>query len=699
MKGISFDYPTWYILFCLLAGLAYALVLYFRDKTFKEQATWFTWLLGILRFLSVSLLAGLLLSPILRSKETRTQKPVVVIAQDGSESIRAAWTAQDSQLYVTQLLELKDKLAEDYDVVSYTFGENLKDTLDFSFNDKRTNLSAVMQEVYDLYSNQNLGALILATDGIYNEGANPVYSDINLNAPVYTIGLGDTTRYKDLNIKRVFHNKIAYLGDKFSIQVDISGQNASGTSVPIFISRIENGRSRQIIREQIQIDRNDFFTTREFILNADIAGVNRYRISIGTIDGEQSTLNNNKDIYVDILEARKKVLILAHAPHPDLSALKQSLSEGLNNEVSVAYISSFKENIRDFDLVILHQLPSKAFPAKELMAELKSSKTPVFYIIGQQNSFNALNNNQGLVNILSNGKNTNDVEPKMATSFSLFNISDDVREAVQSFPPLVAPFGEFSEGTNASVLFYQRIGRINTEYPLLSLGEQSGIRSAILCGTGIWKWRLFDYLEKKNHNRFNELLSQISQYLSVKSDKRQFRVSLNKNIFDENEPIIFDAELYNDSYELINEPSAHLVITDADGKEYTYTFNATGNVYRLNAGILPVGAYRYKATTNTGTASLNFSGQFSVQAVQVERYDMTANHSMLRLLSENYGGDFLVPSEITSLDSRLEDRGTVKPIVFETLHTRSVINLKGIFFLVLGLLSLEWFLRRYFGAY
>ena len=281
MKGISFDYPTWYLLFCVLAGLIYALVLYYRDTSFKEQPKWFPWLLGAFRFLSISVLAGLLLSPILRSIETRTQKPVVVIAQDGSESIRAAWTVQDSQAYVTQLLALEAELAENYEVVSYTFGETLIDTLDLSFSDKRTNLSSVLQEVYDLYSNQNLGALILATDGIYNEGANPVYTQANINAPVYTVGLGDTTRHKDLVLKRVFHNKIAYLGDKFSIQVDISGQNASGVNVPISISRIENGRSRQILREQINVDRNDFFLTKEYVLDADLAGVNRYRITYG----------------------------------------------------------------------------------------------------------------------------------------------------------------------------------------------------------------------------------------------------------------------------------------------------------------------------------------------------------------------------------------------------------------------------------
>lgn len=699
MEGLSFAYPAWFLVLCILAGLAYAAVLYFRDDSFRDAPQWLTSLLAVFRFLAVSILAFLLLSPILRSVESRSQKPVVVIAQDGSESVAAAWKDQDSSTYTQAITDLASQLGDQYELVTYTFGESLRDTLDFSFNDKRTNLSDLLSQVYDLYSNQNLGALIIGSDGIYNEGANPVYSNVKLNAPVYTIGLGDTTRQKDIVIKRVFHNKIAYLGDQFSIQVDISAQNAAGVNVPLRIARIENGRRRELINENVNIDRNDFFTTREFILDADLAGVNRYRINIGTSAGEASTANNVRDIYVDILEARQKVLILAHAPHPDLSALKQAINEGRNNEVNVEYINTFNQNVRDYDLVILHQLPNQDNSINALLTELNDAGLPTWFIVGQTSNFSALNNTQQLVNISSNGRNTNEVEPKLANNFSLFNIADDVREALPSLPPVNAPFGEIQAGGNASVLLYQRIGRIDTEYPLLTLGEENNRRLAVMTATGIWKWRLFDYLDKKNHDRYNELVSQLIQYLSVKDDKRRFRVSIAKNIFDENETIIFDAELYNDNYELINEPTASIVITDEEGREYNYTFNATGRSYRLNAGILPVGNYRFQASANTGTENLAFSGRFSVQPVQLERYEMTADHSLLKLLSERYGGALIYPQDIQQLPQLLADKGTVKPVIYETVNTRSLINLKSIFFLLLGLLTLEWFLRRYFGGY
>ena len=92
---------------------------------------------------------------------------------------------------------------------------------------KVSNISEFLKYIYDLYSNQNLGAIIMATDGIYNEGSNPIYAGAKLTAPIYTVALGDTTAKKDVILKRVFHNKIAYLGDKFSIQIDVAALRLS----------------------------------------------------------------------------------------------------------------------------------------------------------------------------------------------------------------------------------------------------------------------------------------------------------------------------------------------------------------------------------------------------------------------------------------------------------------------------------------
>ncbi len=38
----------------------------------------------------------------------------------------------------------------------------------------------------------NLGAVVLAGDGIYNQGVEPLFAASGLSVPIYTIALGDT---------------------------------------------------------------------------------------------------------------------------------------------------------------------------------------------------------------------------------------------------------------------------------------------------------------------------------------------------------------------------------------------------------------------------------------------------------------------------------------------------------------------------
>ncbi|WP_420458084.1 hypothetical protein [Neolewinella sp.] len=696
MQALTFEYPVWYLVLCALAGLGVALLLYFRAGSPAPRAL--LWTMAVLRFLGYSLLAALLLSPLLRFVQTDQQEPIVVLAQDVSESVGLETDTTD---YAARWNALRDELAESYDVVTYTFGSGTTQDGPLTFTDKQTNLDAVLSQISDVYGNQNLGAVVLATDGIYNEGSNPAYRDYGLQAPVYTIGLGDTTQRRDLRVSRVFHNRIAYLGDQFSIQIDVNARNASAEATTLTVTRIGEGGNEALHTERIAIDQPDFFTTREVVLDADEAGVQRYRIALSTLAGELITANNQRDIFVDVLDVRQKILILAASPHPDLSALRQSLRTGQNNEVDIAYADRFTGRVQDYDLVILHQLPAATQRLSGLFGTMRQESIPSWYITGPAVPAPLLNAAQELVSLGGGGAQVqgNEVSATLVVPFTTFTLSDAVRDFLPSFPPLTAAFGNFAAGPGANVLLRQRIGRVDTEYPLLVVGQSQGVRTGVLLGTGLWQWRFYDYLDGGTHDRFDELVSQLTQYLTVQEDKRRFRVSLPENVFAENEPVRLDAELYNSSYELVNEPEARVVITGPGGQEYPYTFTRTTNAYTLNAGTLPVGSYAYQATTSDGGGELVSAGRFSVQAVEVERYSLEADHGLLRQLSERYGGDFLLPTQLEELPDLLAAGGNVKPLLFETVNTRTILNLRSIFFLLLLLFTGEWVLRRYTGGY
>lgn len=113
-SGISFSYPSWCLIFCFLLGAGYAALLYYRDKTFDEstnQSRLLKWGMAAFRFLAVSILAVLLLSPFIRYRNTKTYKPIVAILQDNSESIRNSFKTGDSAAYFKKMQQLSEKLS------------------------------------------------------------------------------------------------------------------------------------------------------------------------------------------------------------------------------------------------------------------------------------------------------------------------------------------------------------------------------------------------------------------------------------------------------------------------------------------------------------------------------------------------------------------------------------------------------------
>ena len=73
-------------------------------------------------------------------------------------------------------INLKTSLEEKYEVKTYTFGENLTEGNQIDYSKKITDLSNAFDEIGNKFYNRNVGALILASDGIFNQGSNPVYN-------------------------------------------------------------------------------------------------------------------------------------------------------------------------------------------------------------------------------------------------------------------------------------------------------------------------------------------------------------------------------------------------------------------------------------------------------------------------------------------------------------------------------------------
>jgi hypothetical protein len=687
----------WWIPVCLLLGLLYAWLMYRQPSGLEKRITYL--LFGV-RAICVFLIAFLLISPLIRSVSYNQQKPLVLIAQDNSQSIKLFGLIPKSSPpagggdlvganWVDELSKLKQQLGDQYDVHEFNFSRGLNDGLSSKFNGKQTNISSAIHQLNERFANQNIGALVLATDGLYNQGSDPVYEAKNLKTSIYTVALGDTIARRDLLIGNVNYNKTAFLGNDFIIEVLAEAFQAKGETMRIRVS----SDGKQIAEQNVVVNSDNFRKVVPLKLNADKKGIRKFTISIAPVKNELSVQNNTETIYVEVLDARQKILLLYNGPHPDISVIKQSIESNKNYQVKASLMSDLSsQKLSDYSLVILYQCSESGSSA--LQNFITKSKIPVWYMLGAQSDLQQFDNEQKAEQIYSGRGQMQEVFAQPVPEFSLFTLSDSTRDLIPKLPPLMAPFGNYHSTGSNQVLFKQKIGEVATAYPLLSFDDENGRRIGILSGEGLWRWALAEYQTRGNHHAVEELLAQSVQYLTANSNRQRFRAYPAKNVFDEGENVLLNAELYNDALELVNTPDVKIDLKSDSGKNYSFLFTRSGQSYQLDAGTLPVGEYVYTATTKLGTQSFTAKGQLTVKPLNLETRQSAADHQLLRELAKQSGGQMLMPPQINQLADLIRKNENIKTVVYEDKHYSDLVDVKWVFVLILLLLSGEWFMRK-----
>jgi hypothetical protein len=683
------DLSAWFIIPCLLLGFGFAWLLYQKSSLENKNLRY---ILFAARFFIVSILSFLLLSPLLKSIKQRLEKPLIIIAQDASSSITFAEDKNfDSLKYHQDFKKLASDLSESYEVKTLNFGDGVNNDFNFKQNQKQTDFSQLFNYIKEQYPNQNIGALIFASDGIYNRGSNPISDVKKALFPVYTISLGDTIPKKDLIVSPINYNNLVYLGNDHEIEIPVSAFMAKGLNSTLKIMS-NDGQSKNIT---INIDKDNWNKTFKINLETKKKGIQKIVIQATAIKDELTTENNTQTIFVEVLDGKEKILILADAPHPDISAIKQAIESNKNYEVKVAFADNLPKDIKDYGLIVFHNLPSINHPINQVFDQI--SQKSKWFIIGSQTNTSALSQKQNLLNVSGNNA-SQDYLASLNQEFTAFSLTEESKKYLNTLAPLSAPYGNYSLKNAGLVLFNQQIGNIITNAPLLAFGNDGGIKTAILTGEGIWRWRLEDYEKNNNHIAFDELISKSVQYLSAKDDQRKFRVYATKNSFADNEQVILNAELYDDAYNLNNQPDVSIDLRSKSGKKYSFQFSKIGKSYQLNAGFLPADEYTFEAKTKLGRNQFSANGQFLVEQLNVELMQTTANHQLLYNMANASGGQMVESKNLLSLVDLIPKNEKVKTISYEEKSYSALINLKWIFVLIMLLLSIEWFLRKRNGA-
>lgn len=693
--SLTTAHSLWLAPLCVLLGAGAAWLLY---RGTRERNGWgpaLQWAMGIARATVIALLAFFLLEPMVRILVREVRKPVVVLAHDGSSSLLATGdSAAFRETFPKELQALADQLGDRYEVRSFTYGSNVGEGLQFTQQEGQTDIDQLFRAVYDRFAGPDLGAVVIDGDGIYNRGRDPRLAAERLGVPVYAILLGDTTVRPDLALRGTEHNRITYLGNQFPLLVKWKADHLNGKATRLSV--LHNGK--EVAGKDLAITADPMMAEVPLMVRADEAGLQRYTVALRAVEGEVTTTNNRQDIFVDVLDDRRKVLVLARTPHPDVAAIRNAMASVEGYTVDPALASTFSGTIEEYDLVVLHQLPAPDAALQPLLQRIEKKEIPTWTILGQKSDLRqtgAIGNGVTVENIRGGSA---DAQAAVAPDFTLFTLEPEDARALERFPPLQVPFAQYALSRSGTALLNQRIGPVRTEYPLFAFQAQAARRTAVTCGEGLWRWRLADMQMNNTTAHFDRLVQKTVQFLALKQDKSRFRVKGERE-FVQNEKVVLDAELYNASYEPVNTPEATITLKNEDGHELAYTFSRTGTGYHLDAGVLPAGRYTWQAAATLDRDRLSAKGEFLVKPMVAELMNTVADHGLWANIAARTGGITATPGHMGAIADALKERPELAARSYSHNSFSDLIGLRWLFFPLLALLTLEWALRRRSGTY
>ncbi|MDZ4668783.1 MAG: hypothetical protein SGJ00_13010 [bacterium] len=686
-------YPFLWLLASALLAAGFSFLLY-QFNPLKLPKKWMNYGMMFLRFLSIFFICFLLLEPMFKWLSQRKEKPLLILAIDNSESmVQGKDSSFVRRTLMPQIKQFKEALADRFQIESYTIGEQTQKSEDYSFNEKLTNISDALVQIENDQYNLNHAATVLISDGIYNQGSNPIYALNKKSAPVFTLAVGDSAQHRDALIKKVIAPTQVYAENDFELLLDLKAHFCSNELLQI---QLREG-DKILYAGNIKATGNNYFGTQKILLNKASEGIHTYEVSIKELSKEASYANNKALVQVNVLRSKQKVVLLYLNAHPDIAALQHTMQANANYEIISSSLANFQLNqLAEAAVVVLHQIPGARGEGMKLTQQLKQSNTPVIYITGKQSGLNYFNQ-VSPIKIIATTQNFNESQAWVNTQFNLFQLDDDMLQTLQKLYPLITPYGNYQVAADAQILFYQQVGYVKTNTPLIAFANAGGQQQAFIFGEGFWRWRLQDYFLNGNQQITQSLISKMLQWTSGKTDRSKFRVNPSKKFFDENEPITIDAELYNDLYERINNADISLELKNQDGKLFSYQFNKTNQAYQLNVGNLKPGTYSYEAKVNGGAKLDPKKGKFMVKALQTEALQTRANYESLMGISEETGGNFYLSNELQKLQENLLANQEMKTVVYQQESLKELLNQKWLFFLIVFLLTAEWFIRKWNG--
>lgn len=672
MSELSFSYSPWWLLLAIIVASLMVYALYLNNNKYSPKQKW---LLGALRFSSLLLLSVLLLRPLIISQEMEEQKPYLIWLEDASLSV----SEEDPNFsaFLAERDKSLERLKQKYELRSFRFADRLY--VDSVAYRGLTNIERSVQDLKSLTYDQDIKTMVLLSDGIVNRGRALNSIDFSFTERLYSLKAGQKSQERFISISDLRHNEKVLLDRSLLLEYDLKAVNKQGEEIKIQVLD-ENGA--ELISDKLKIDKPTWYESGILELEAKTEGLQECQLIIEDSQGAKV----RRPFSFEVISDKIRVAVYTQESQPDIAALARALSRDPLVEIN------YKSNLADLEAETLDLvLSTKAQPA--FLSLMEQKQIPFILLQGAEGT-------PGYLQTLYQNSNS-ESEKQYANwpqDFSLFPLSERMEDIWKDFPPLDGIYGKADIPLSAKVLFYKRIDNLSTQEPIAFFDEESlGTRYCVFLARGLWRWRMYNYRKQENFDAFDDFIGQIKQYLLAQEKREPLQIIWEKEIL-EGLSTKLKAKAYDKSSNLINNKDLSIRIYQ-DGKvAYQYKLNPYRNIYQLELNDLKAGRYTYEAELDLGDDKLTKKGTVVVEENNLESRDLQANYEALEAAAETNGGKSYKLEELSQLVENLMNNEASGQLV-EKRNKEEILSRWPLFFVILGLVSLEWFLRKYWGQY
>jgi uncharacterized membrane protein len=696
-----------------------------------------------LRVALVALLALCLFRPVLVVKAAVPQQNFLGVLLDDSRSMQIAdhqGAARAS--FVRQEFGAADRgvlkaLSDKFVVRTFRFSSvasrlDLEDELTFS--GAQTRLGAALDGARQELAGLPLAGLVVVSDGADTAEGKLGESLLALKSqgiPVFTVGVGQETLARDIQIGRVSTPRTALKGATLMVDVIVSHTGFAGKTVTLDVE----DEGRIVGSQPVKLPDDGSAATARVRFSVSDPGPRVFRFAVAPQDGELVAENNAREAMIDVRDRREKILYFEGEPRYEVGFIRRAVQDdpnlllvvlqrtadnkfirlGVDNpDELVGGFPKTREELFSYRALILGSIEAGAFTGDQLrmIAEFVDRRGGGLLMFGGGRSFSEGGYaGTAVAEALPLVLDPSAREPQLArltvkptragAGHGVTQIAATEAQSAEKWDflatlePKVTTLNRADAVKPGATVLLSGTDESRRERPVLSFQRFGRGRAFALTLQDTWLWQMHADIEVEDltHEYFwRQLMRSLVDGVPDTVEPHALTDRIEPG-----DPLTLRADVVDGSFVEINDATVMAHVSRPDGSIVDIPMQWSGERNgEYVATVLPAGQGQYEARIDAtrGAQSLGTTtAHVRAAPGDGEYFDATMHAATLKRIAATTGGKYYDVGGVQGLseDLRYTGRGVT------TVEERDLWNLPVVLLMLLGLMCAEWTYRRAVG--